>query len=127
MWFILANEQNLRPGEYKLSVEEAKKGGKKSGEARRKKRDLRLALEALLEKEFTDKNGDTLTGTEAITAKLFQEAMKGNIKAFGMIRSTVGQDPVQKIMVSEVSQDVINEVEKAVLEDTEENDTETST
>lgn len=128
MWFILANEQNLLKGDerHKFTPEEHSKGGKKSAEVRRKKRDLRLALEMLLEKEYIDKNGDTLTGTEAITARLFQEAMKGNIKAFGMIRSTVGQDPVQKIMVSEVSQDVINEVEKAVLEDTEENDTETS-
>ena len=41
------NEQNLRPGEYKLSVEEAKKGGRASAEARRAKRDLRKALEML--------------------------------------------------------------------------------
>ena len=91
------NEQNLRPGEYKLSQEEAKKGGINSAKARREKRDLRKALEILLEKEWKDKNGNTLTGTEAITAKLFEQAMKGNIKAFETIRSTVGQDPVQKV------------------------------
>ena len=33
----MANEQNLRPSEYKLSQEEAKKGGKASAEARRRK------------------------------------------------------------------------------------------
>ena len=31
----MANEQNLRPSEYKLSQEEAKKGGINSGKARR--------------------------------------------------------------------------------------------
>lgn len=118
----MANEQNLRPSEYKLSQEEAKKGGIASGEARRKKRDLRNALEMLLEStvNVTDKqSGETMqmTGTQAVTRKLFEQAMKGNIKAFIAIRETVGQDPVQKIAVSEVSPDVIDEIESAVLED----------
>lgn len=113
----MANEQNLRPAEYKLSQEEAKKGGINSGKARREKRDLRKALEMLLEREYRDKGGNTVTGTEAITAKLFEQAMKGNIKAFETIRATVGQDPVQKVMVAEVEQDVIDEVERAVLDD----------
>ena len=112
----MANEQNLHPSEYKLSQEEAKKGGINSGRARREKRDLRKALEILLEKEWTDKNGNTLSGTEAITAKLFEQAMKGNIKAFETIRSTVGQDPVQKVMVADVEQSVVDEVERMVLE-----------
>ena len=43
--------------------------------------------------------------------------MKGNIRAFETIRSTVGQDPVQKVMVSEVDQAVIDEVERAVLDE----------
>ena len=111
----MANEQNLRPSEYKLSQEEAKKGGIASGEARRAKRDLRLALEILLEKDFKDKHGNTVSGTEAITAKLFEQAMKGNVKAFETLRDTVGQKPVEKVMIAEVEQDVINEVENAVL------------
>ena len=116
----MANEQNLRPSEYKLSQEEAKKGGIASGEARRAKKDLRLALEMLLEKDFSDKRGNVMSGTEAITTKLFEQAMKGNVKAFETIRATVGQDPVQKVMIAEVDQAVIDEVEKAVFEDDEE-------
>lgn len=110
----MANEQNLRPGEYKLSQEEGKRGGIASGEARRRKRDLRQALEMLLEREMTSKSGEKMSGTEAITAKLFEQALKGNVKAFETIRSTVGQDPVQKIMVAEVEQSVIDEVEAMV-------------
>ena len=115
----MANEQNLVKGEeaHKLTAEEASKGGKASAEARRQKRDLRLALEMLLEKDFKDKQGNTISGTEAITTKLFEQAMKGNIKAFETIRATVGQDPVQKVMIAEVDQDIIDEVEKAVLDE----------
>jgi hypothetical protein len=112
------NEQNLKPFGERTEKEQREiqqKGGKASAEARRKKRDLRLALEMLLEKEYTDAQGKKLTGTEAITAKLFQQAMKGNIRAFETIRSTVGQDPVQKITVAEINQDIIDEVEDAVL------------
>jgi hypothetical protein len=83
----MANEQNLVRGAdaHKLTAEEASKGGKRSGEVRRQKRDLRQALEMLLEKSFSDKNGKEITGTEAITAKLFEQAMKGNVKAFETI------------------------------------------
>lgn len=113
----MANENNLIPQAHKLTVEEQSTGGIASAEARRKKKNLRLALEMLLEKDFTDKNGNVISGTEAVTAKLFEQAMKGNVKAFETIRATVGQDPVQKIMVAEVDQDVIDEVERTVLDD----------
>ena len=111
----MANEQNLIPQAHILTDEEASKGGKNSGEARRRKRDLRQALETLLEKEYKDKSGNTLTGTEAISVKLFEQAMKGNIKAFETLRDTVGQRPVEKVMIAEVEQSVIDEVERAVL------------
>lgn len=113
----MANVKNLVRGDkaHKLTAEEASKGGKASVEARRRKRDLRMALEMLLEKDYIDKNGNTVSGTEAVTAKLFEQAMKGNVKAFETLRSTVGQDPVQKIAVAEVTQDVIDEVEAAVM------------
>ena len=111
---------NLVPQSERTKEEQraiARQGGIASGEARRRKRDLRQALEMLLEKEYKNSKGETITGTEAITAKLFEQAMKGNIKAFETIRSTVGQDPVQKVMVAEVEQAVIDEVERAVLDE----------
>ena len=115
----MANEKNLVRGDdcHKLTADDQSKGGQRSGEVRRAKRDLRLALEMLLEKEFPGKGGKTITGTEAITTKLFEQALHGNVKAFETIRSTVGQDPVQKVMIAEVDQTVIDEVEKAVLDE----------
>lgn len=111
----MANEKNLRPSEYKLSQEEAKRGGIASGEARRRKRDIRLALEALLEKEYKGKDGKTLSGAEAIAIKQMEKALKGDTRAFEVIRDSAGQKPVEKVVIAEVEQDVIDEVEKAVL------------
>lgn len=113
----MANEKNLLKGDaaHKLTAEEASRGGKASAEARRRKKDLRLALEMLLEKDYPDKAGNTFSGAEAISVKLFEQAMKGNVKAYETIRATVGQDPVQKVQVAEVSQEAIDEVEKAVF------------
>lgn len=113
----MANEQNLRPAEYKLSLEEAKKGGIKSGEARRKKRDLRQAIEILLETDIKGKNGEIKSGAEAIAIAQFQKALKGDTRAFEVIRDTAGQKPVEKVMVAEVDNDVINEIENMVLND----------
>lgn len=113
----MANEQNLHPCEYKLTQEEAKKGGIASGEARRRKRDLRQALEALLEKDFTGKDGTTLSGAEAIALKQMEKALKGDTRAFEVVRDTSGQKPVEKVVLAEVEQSVIEEVERAVLGD----------
>ena len=106
----MANEQNLEgKGFQDLTAEKqreiARQGGKASGEARRKKRDLRLALEMLLEKDFNDKKGNSFTGTEGITQKLFEKAMKGDIKAFETIRDTVGQKPVEQIKVQQINKE----------------------
>lgn len=110
----MSGKDNLIPFSERTEEEQRqirKKGGVASGKARRNKKDLRKALEALLEKKWTDKNGKKLTGTEAITTKLFEQAMKGNVKAFETIRATVGQDPVHKIEQVVISEDVRQEVE----------------
>lgn len=104
----MANESNLEKGkatQFRAGEEQAKiaqQGGAASGEARRRKRDLRMAIEAMLEKEYEqkDKNGNVIgkvTGTEAIAAKLFQQAWNGNIRAFEILRDTAGQKPVDKV------------------------------
>lgn len=94
------NEQNLKPFGERTEEEQReihRKGGIASGKARAEKRDLRKALEMLLEQTFTDKKGNTKTGTQAVTERLFAEVMKGNVKAFEVLRDTVGQKPVEKV------------------------------
>jgi hypothetical protein len=102
----MANEQNLRPSEYKLTLEEQKKGGIASGEARRQKRDLRKALEILLEKTVTkDKDGNEISGAEAIALKQFEKALKGDTRAFEVVRDTSGQKPVEKVEVGKIDRE----------------------
>ena len=50
----MANIDNLRPCEYKLSQEEAKKGGIASGEARRQKKSLREKAKLLMSLSIQD-------------------------------------------------------------------------
>ena len=115
------NPQNLKPNSERTAEEVkalTRKGGIASGKARRDKKNLRIALEALLEKKQTDpETGKRGTGAELITAKLFQQALEGNVKAFETLRDTVGQKPVEKVMISEVEQEVIDEVECAVYDE----------
>ena len=112
----MANEQNLRPSEYQLTQEEAKKGGINSGKVRREKKLLRECLQELLDKEMTDKSGNTKTGAEAMAVAVFAKALKGDLKAFEIVRDTAGQKPAEKIVVSEIDPDVISQVERMVNE-----------
>ena len=116
---------NLKPFDARTEKEQRriqKKGGVASGEARRKKRDIRLAMEALLEKEYKTKDGKILSGAEAIATKQMEKALKGDAKAFELVRDSAGQKPIDKVIVAEISQDTIDEVEAMVLGDA---DTET--
>jgi len=97
----MANEQNLIQNSERTPEqrrENAKKAGIASGEARRKKRDLKLAIQALLEADVTDKKtGETMSGAEALAVAQYRKALKGDTKAFEVIRDTSGQKPVDKV------------------------------
>lgn len=99
----MANEQNLRPFTSKQSHEEAVKNGKNggiaSGESKRAKKSLREAMQVLMEADLTGKDGKTMTGTEAMAAKAFQAALKGDWKAWELVRDTAGQKPVDKVQM----------------------------
>lgn len=113
----MANEQNLRPIEltHEEAVKNGRKGGVASGEARRKKRLMREAFEELLEKQYTDSQGTPIDGTSALAAKVFKQAMDGDLKAFEIIRDTTGQAAPKKVIMAEIDQATIDEVERMVL------------
>ena len=99
----MANEQNLIPFTERSESEVRElnsKGGVNSGEARRRKRDIRLALEALLEKEITDRHGNVMSTAEAIAIKQIEKALKGDTKAFEVVRDSAGQKPSDKLDVT---------------------------
>ena len=88
----MANEQNLKRGnpetQFKAGrkqTENARKAGIASGEAKRRKKGIREAMQALLDSSYniTDKNtGEVrvLTGEEAIALSIMQEAMNKKSK-----------------------------------------------
>lgn len=101
------------------SIEEVKKnaskGGKRSGEVRRARKTLREELLAILS------DGDI---QNRMSLALIQEALDGNksgsvTKAFEVIRDTVGEKPVDKVVVAEVDQTIIDEVEAMMRDDKE--------
>lgn len=97
----MANEQNLRPAEYKLSQEEAKKGGIKSGIARRKKRTMREIAEMVGTMPVTDPKmlaalheagfEDPITNDDAAFFGLMRKAQTGDPQAMKLLAEMRGQ------------------------------------
>ena len=113
------NDENLRKGERtrftkENASEKGKAGGVASGKKRRDKKLLKDCLEILLERKITAKDGTVMTGAEAISAKVFQLALKGDLRAFEIIRDTTGQKPKEKLVVNEVDAEMIKMVEEMV-------------
>jgi hypothetical protein len=99
----MAGTDNLKSLADRTTAEQreiAQAGGIASGEARRRKRNIRLALEALLEKDIQDKHGNTMSTAEAIALKQIEKALKGDTKAFEVVRDTAGQKPMDKVEVT---------------------------
>ena len=95
-----------RPFTTETAKECGHNGGKASGEAKRKKKLLKDCLNELLASEIADKNGVTRTGSEMLAATLMKKAMKGDVKAFEVIRDTAGEKPVDKVeQVTEIKVD----------------------
>jgi len=97
----MANEENLIPNEERTPEElreMTRKGGIASGKARRKKADLKKAMNAILTAEISDANlvseleslGVENTYETAVMLSLVKEALKGNVAAAGQIVKLTG-------------------------------------
>ena len=119
----MANEQNLIPNNERSPSEvreNGRKGGKRSGEVRREKADLRKVIQTWLESQATtDKNGNPLSGAELMAAVAVKEMSKGSARHWELLRDTAGFKPVEKVMIAEVEQSVIDDVEAMVKEASE--------
>ena len=121
----MANEQNLKPFTSEQSREEAvrngRKGGIASGEAKRERANLKKQLQVFLESDdYKDKHGNKMTGAELMVKVAVKEMSKGNPKFWELIRDTAGFKPIDKIQVSEIDQQTIDDVEAMVLGSEEE-------
>lgn len=108
----MANEQNLIPQAHKLTVEDQSKGGKASGAARRERKSMREALLMLLEEPLKDKAGQVTDKTtqDAIIAALIKRAAGGDVRAFAMIRDTIGEKPVERVEVNTPDPAIMDEI-----------------
>ena len=115
----MANESNLIPCTSDQSREEAVKNGQKggiaSGSARRYRKTLRADLETLLDSRAPDGTGKTTAA--AIALALINKALKGDTRAFEIIRDTIGEKPAERISLAQIDQDTIDAVEKMVMGD----------
>lgn len=74
------NEKNLEKGkatQFQAGEEQAitaRKGGKKSGESRRKKADIKATVQDILNDEYSDKSGRKLSGVAVLVVNLFKIA-----------------------------------------------------
>lgn len=124
------NGQPLPEGHQWQTSEEAReagrKGGKKSAEVRAARKTLREELLALLTQDITDKNGRQMKTQTAISASMIKQALSGSTKAYEIIRDTIGEKPIDKVVVAEVDPETIKEVERLVLGDQEDSGAETA-
>lgn len=99
----MANEQNLKPCEYKFTQEEAKRGGIASGVARRRKKSLKEAADLFLSLPVSDtkqwnkiaKQGvdpEDIDNQMAIIVGLSMKAAKGDPKAAKVLFDLLGED-----------------------------------
>lgn len=100
------NEKNLIPNSARSPEqlrEMASNGGKKSGEVRRAKKDLKDRMKSLLAlpvNDFDDYNGATAMGVDLseidnetiLIVNLYKKAKSGDVQAFKEIRNLLGQD-----------------------------------
>lgn len=100
------NNENLMP--LAANSERAKTiatmGGVASGEARRERKRLRMALEAALGGSYTV--GEvTSSGYAHVALGIVKRAIDGDVKAFEVIRDTIGEKPAEHVEVAEISEE----------------------
>lgn len=114
---LKALEENRHKGAF--NAETALSAKQKSDEKKAAKKTFREQFEAELKAEITqrDKNGNVIGKTtvkDAITKQMVQRALKGNTRAFELIRDTIGEKPSETIVVTDIDPEVVKEVELMV-------------
>lgn len=118
----MANEQNLKPIKT-LSKEEAKKrgskGGKASAKAKRERKAVKEQMLMLLSLPLKDErvkakfeelgiNTSDMDNQMALTVSLYQNALKGNVKAMSLILEVIGE----KVIEVNVNQNIDDNVKE---------------
>jgi hypothetical protein len=123
--------ENVSP---EAKVEAGKKGGVASGEARRRKKEMKDIIRYMFElgvkngktaddfKSLEDTKGKNLTVGEALVLAQLKKALNGDTRAMEFLRDTAGMKPVteQKITAEIGSEGKLNDILKALNESNDE-------
>ena len=101
------------------------KGGRKSGETRRKQRDMREIAKAILEHAMNEAQIDEVLGNSkelldgdksvmaVLTARMVQEAGKGSYKHYETLRDTAGFKPKDEVGITA---DIMTDADRSLLD-----------
>lgn len=125
----MANEQNLRPCEYKFTQEDAKKGARNSAKARREKKTIQKILNDYLN-ENIEKNPKLeklaeqlgLSGQDSIKSLLvistvMRTIQKGGVIEIEKVAQLLGEQIESDEEEKQKQQDFLSAIEKAVKDD----------
>ena len=118
----MPNEQNLIPLNKRSKSEQRaiqSKAGKASGRARKRKKSMREAAQLLLSMTPTDEIMEELKrmnfkkidcdNSLALVVAMFQESLKGSVKAAEFVRDTAGEGPGAVSISSDVEDDPLTQ------------------
>lgn len=104
----MANEQNLRPPTSEEARERGRKGGKASAKKRQQNKTFKEIINKFLDGQVTNEElkqqmvkfgfaDNEVSNKSCAVFALWKEAIKGNTKAFELIRDTIGEKPIEQI------------------------------
>ena len=104
----MANQQNLVPLSTSKAREIGKKGGINSGISRRNKKRIKQQFEILMSLDLQENEikeqikslgipEEEINVQMALCVAMTQQALQGNIRAFELIRDTIGQNPINEL------------------------------
>lgn len=112
----MGGESNLKPVRTEEEArEKGRRGGIKSGEARRRKRDMKKAAQLLMGLEISSPklqeqvksfgvDDEDVNNQMAVLVSMFLQATKGNVRAAEFIRDTMGENPEVLYRMEELKQ-----------------------
>ena len=107
----MANEQNLRPPTSEEARERGRKGGKASAKKRQQNKTFKEIINKFLNGQVSDESlkqqmieyvfaDKEVSNKSCAVFALWKEAIKGNTKAFELLRDTIGEKPQEKVNIS---------------------------
>ena len=118
------SRKNLEKGKATRFVKgdtRAKLGHIYSNKKQAETRTLAEELKALLKVEISNSKGEKVKTSTATSTAMIKEALKGNVRAYEVIRDTIGQKPTEKVeqlvITPEVDFDRLKSLRKALKDE----------